>query len=360
MIKNKKIDTKIIEPNIKNFKKRKLEKVVKFNLEKNHKCLDYPLALYKIRNNNITISKDYYDIINKKDNRLEIMLNLFKKTIKWALKNNLNVPNIDIYFWIKDQVPYPDNNFNNFPLWVFAKPLNTNYILCPNNAFECFQLDKKYEGKCYDWDTLKENINKKCVKKFDKRYNKIYFKGVNTTKHNNNIRFNFFKLQFDKYNKLPLKVKLDAWKNYEPFYNVCDYKYLLNLPGKAPWSYRLQNCLLTKSIIINIDLEIFSNENNWYYKRYITFIDYIINYDDIINIKYVFNEDKGKNSLENKLEFNKVVKKLNNVYNYIKKNKKKYNLMTENAYKKVNKLTNERIYQSIYLMFCYQSQFKFL
>ena len=359
-LKNKKIDTSVIESYRKKFKKKKLEKVIRLNLENDHKMLKFPLGLYKIRNNDISISEDFKDIIIKQDNRLEIMLSLFKKTIKWALKNNLKVPNTDIYFWIKDEVPFLDNDFDNFPLWVFAKPLNTNFILCPNNAFECFQMEKKYKGKCYDWDALKEKINENCVKNIDKREDKIYFKGVNTTIKNNNIRYNFYKLQFNKYNKLPLEVKLDGFKKYEPFYNVCNYKYLLNLPGKAAWSYRLQNCLLTKSININIDLENFSDKDNWYNERYITFINYIVNYNYFINIKYIFNEDKGINSLENRLEFNKAVKKINNVYNYIKKNKKKYKIMTENAHKKVYKLTNERIYQSIYLMFCYQSQFKFV
>ena len=110
-----KIDLKKIDMYSKLFKKYIITKTTNKKLQK------FPLVLYTIKNNKIIINKKFTEIIDKKDERVCSMFNLFEKTIEWALKKKLKIPDINIYFWIMDNMPYLSNDLDDFPLWVFSK-----------------------------------------------------------------------------------------------------------------------------------------------------------------------------------------------------------------------------------------------
>jgi len=313
----------------------------------------FPLCLYNIRKGEVNINYKYKQILDKKDSRVYSTLNLFKKTIKWAKENNLLIPECDIYFWIMDKMPHLSNDLDDFPLWVYSKPIDKNYILSPNDSFECFQIDKKYRGKCYSWDEVKSKINQNCKIPYKKKKDIIYFKGARTTVRNSKIRENLEEIQEDV--KIPLKIDLNVWKNYEPIYNLCKYKILLDLPGRTPWSARTQFSHLMKSILIHIDSETITEE--YHDKRFINFCDYIVPRSDFIPITYKYYH---KDNEKNEIEFEKFIFKLENTYEKIKQNEEKYQKMSERAYEKMNKLTNERIYQCVYLMFTLNSKFKYI
>jgi len=346
--KNKKINLDAIDSYNKKWKVYITEEKFKKIPDKKN----FPLCLYTIKKGRVRINSKYNEILDKKDSRVYSTLNLFKKTIKWANENNLMVPDCDIYFWIMDKMPHLSNDLDNFPLWVYSKPIDKNYILSPNDSFECFHIDKKYKGKCYDWDEVKNKINKNCKIPFEKKKQIIYFKGARTTIRNSKLRENLEEIHRDL--KIPLKIDLDAWKKYEPIYNLCNYKILLDLPGRAPWSVRTQFLHLMKSILIHVDSESITDE--YHDKRFINFVDYIVPRRDFTSITYnYYHKDEEKNEQE----FQKFINKLEDTYKKIIQNEEKYQKISDRAYEKINTLTNERIYQCVYLMFTLNSKLNY-
>lgn len=317
----------------------------------------YQLVKYKIFNNKIYVDKEirkkYKD---KSDNRLEQNLNLIEKTIEYCKKNNLLIPNTTLYIWISDRVPWVSdeiNKYDNLPIFVYSKPKDSNFAIFPDNTFECFSIESKYNEKCYEWEIIKNKMIEynKIVKN---KENKIFFKGTNTTNLNHNIRKNLE--IYAKSNKNYI-IQLDAWNKYIPIYKFADYKILLNLPGRYPWSNRLKYLFLTKSLVININvITIFIDDNNIFIDdEWETLIDYILEKNDYINLTLKYYEYNGKNeNVKNKIlkmnerEFNKIISKINNIYNDFNINEKKYDKIIKNGYDKVSKLTMDRIYSYIY------------
>jgi hypothetical protein len=348
------------------------------------------LIEYNIFNNKVSV--DELHILNyrkKKDDRLEQLLSLIQKTIDYVVKNNLNVPDTTLFIWISDRFPYTIENIENFPVYVFARPINVKLPIFPDNTFECLSLDEKYSDQCNDWDYLKKLIVNKCQKKTKKK--QLYFKGTATTLNNSQIRekleiislvnqqiskygkinnkfieyikpkinkikdksfYNYILSEYQKkYTNLPVNVNLDAWKNYKPVYKMCDYKYLLNLPGHYQWSNRLKYLFLMKSHIININVKLIST--TYTDEKYISFIDYIVNkndYEEIVLKYYRQNQNLTVKTNElymkkNSIEFDKFINKLSEIY---AKLEKKSNGKINSGFNKINKLTNERIYHYIY------------
>ena len=296
-----------------------------------------------------------------KDDRIVHNLELLRKTVEWCKKNNLKIPNTSIYIWISDRFPYHTKNLETFPIYVYSKPVNVDLPIFPDNTFYCFNMNEKYRGRCYDWDEVKTEIIEKCDKKeFIQKKNYMYFKGqdsTNTTSHD--IRRKLFNkmLRRTRESQLPIEIYLDAWKNYQPIYKFCDYKFLFNLPGHYPWSNRLKYLLLMNSIIINVNIELINLEPKYIDKKYISFVDYVVNENDYIEILFKNYRvdwkvktpelDKKIKNLNEK-EFQKFIDTLIKIYDEFKKNPKKYEKMISNTRKKIEKLNNERVYSYIY------------
>jgi hypothetical protein len=105
-------------------------------------------------------------------------------------------------------------------------------------------------------------------------------------------------------------------KHRIPMETFCNYKYLLNLPGFQPWSYRFKYLFLMNSIVINIDLypHFKKNDPN---QEWRTFIDRLFeDGKDYVNI--IMNWFKH-DDLENKKELNNVLSRLNDIYKYYNK-----------------------------------------
>jgi hypothetical protein len=264
------------------------------------------------------------------------------------------VPNTTLYIWISDHTPWIEKQlFNNLPIFVYAKSIDQKYPIFPDNSFECLSLEEKYGLKCYNWDEIKDktiDYNKKVKTKI----NKIFFKGTRTTQYNHKLRENLEIYSKKKQNYL---IELDAWKKYIPIYKFGDYKILLNLPGHYPWSNRLKYLFLTKSLVINVNvIGIFIDDNKIEIgNKWETFIDYIVDSNDYINLVLKYYNYYGQNDnirkeiiKMNEREFNKIVNKINKIYDDFNINEKKYEKIIKNGYEKVSQLTMERIYSYIY------------
>jgi hypothetical protein len=117
-------------------------------------------------------------------------------------------------------------------------------------------MKKKYEGKCYDWDEVKNIIKKNKyakLKNFELKKNVIFFKGTATTKKTFKLREDLE--EYARKRKDFLEIKLDGWQHYEPVENFSKYKFLLNLPGHYHWSNRLKYLFLMKSFVINVNTQ---------------------------------------------------------------------------------------------------------
>jgi hypothetical protein len=359
------------------------------------------LVKFEFKGGKLSFDTKLIDIYEEeKDNRFLHTVLMFKKTLLFCKKNKLEVPDCTFFIFISDRFPF-SSNLTEYPIFLYAKPIDINMPLFPDNTFECLNLDQKYTGKCYNWDDIKELMNSKCMQNVPIN-NIIYFKGSPThpirkdlAKFSSKIYPDYKsdkledkkdsksdkkedkkedKLE-DKNNKktienLPLWIKLDAWKNFEPIYEFCKYTHLLNLPGHYPWSNRFKYLFLTNSYIINVNAKLISLDKKYTNEIFNSFIDILLTKDDYINIDLnyykVSNSDYVPKELiiecykKNKMEFNKLIKQLTKIYNDVLINPAKYNEIQKRGHNIISKLTMDDIYWYIYYSLVKLSKIEFV
>jgi hypothetical protein len=329
----------------------------------------YPMVKYIIRDGNVSVNANInnmnYDentidgVIKFGDDRVTHTFNLIKKALYYVKARGLPIPNTTLHIWISDRFPWYKNYADYIPIYICGKPANTNYLLFPDAAFECITKKQKYGNDCYDWDGSKKFI-KEYVDHLTHKINKIYFKGVPTTRNNTNIRENL-EWYSKKTNGAWLDIRLDAWSNYQSMEEFSQYKYLLNLPGHYPWSNRLRYLFLMKSLVINVDVKTV-REGKYEDAPWVSLINYIvrpnIHYHNLVLTYYKIDKnDKEKRKELNLREFEKIKKQLSEIYHA--KNKEKNEVMVKKGFDRVNKLKNKHIYMYIYNCILKNSKIKF-
>jgi hypothetical protein len=245
--------------------------------------------------------------------RSENILKLFRLALNKINKNNNKLRNFVCYFTINDYTIS-----KKLPIFAFAKPINSVGILIPDWTF--ITLDNNVITS--NWDDTKNAINNSKIKEKD---NVIFFQGANTSKIIRSVRE--YKSDIRENIKL-LSVNNDKFivKIDEPPTPVTDwvkYKYLLDLPGAYPWSVRLKELLLMKSMVIKVDID----------KPWVNFYSPLLKPNvDYIQIKYN-NEDEPK-----KLA-NDVYRKILQNYKYMEQHPNKMKNVINSGYKNMNKLT---------------------
>ena len=277
-----------------------------------------------IQNNNIT----YYNING--DTRKKHIINILNNMKKYIIESGKNLPNLIAYFYICDTYSY---EYQDLPFFVLAKPQNRKGILFPDDTFFCH----KFENECDDWDTIKKTIINKCNNiSIKDKIDEIYFKGANTGKDKHNLRF-----MLSQEKNLPLNIKLS--EKYTPMYSFCKYKYLLNLPGHQPWSYRFKYLFLMNSFIINVAVIQHYNEFEKN-EKWLNFFDVIFEPNtDYIEIEYNWYENK-----DNSNEYNKLINKLDDTYKYYNSNPEEFQSIITNGFNKINNITNNLILEMLY------------
>ena len=238
------------------------------------------------------------------------------------------------------------------PICVFAQPNNNNYILIPDCTFHNNSEDVRYGINGITWEEQKALFKKKTTDKKDI----IFFKGMNTTIYNHNLR-EYIKNSLDSETDIIFKnamyYKWLTKYNYESVDTFTKYKFLLNLPGRYPWSTRLKYLYLSKGFIINVRVKTLGDGDEDYYKSFIDLIVpdtlcfninmtyYYYDYDK--DIKYNKNNKKDTTNNQDTKEY--TYEKLNNaeclkVYNKIKKIYYKYKNQNPNNNKNVIKSYN--------------------
>jgi len=345
------------------------ENYYKSRTEKN-KDMKYPLVKYTIKDKKVYIKVDWIEnfltkdeLAQETDKRIEQIYNMINNTIKFI---NKPIPDTDLYFWISDRVPWYNNIDKRFPIFVYAKPINTHFILFPDNTFDCMTEDAKYSTQCLTWDETKKGILKNSsLIDNNKKNNVMFFKGTATTRLNSHIRENLCEISNNTESKW-LSVKLDGWESYMPMNKFCEYTILLNLPGRYPWSNRFKYLFLMNSLVINIDVFSIDTEHIEFEPEWITFINLLVrpnkHYINIL-MKYYYShnkEEKEKNKQLNHTEFQYVFNKLKKIYDDFKNDNTKYQKIITKGYEKISKLTNSDIYEYIYNCIIYNSKVNFI
>lgn len=264
-------------------------------------------------------------LFNNGDNRKNKIFEIVKRNIK----NLKNLPNFFIPFYVSDTHFYQNNDI---PFFVEAKPGNKKGILYPDQNYYYISI----ENNDFTYDEFKDILKKhKCSNQKDKK-DIIYFSGGNTGADKHNIRMKLNEIVNDEENNT-IKNNYDININtqFVPMYDFCKFKYLLNLPGHQPWSYRMTKILLMNSLIFDVSiLQTYIDDKN---EKWVQFYsDYFKPGEDYIEIKYYWTE-----SLTSDMEVYNIYNELNKLHKYYNENNEEYKKITYSATKKANELNNE-------------------
>lgn len=307
-----------------------------------YKVHEYPMLQITINNSSVT-----HKSAMGNDQRVLEACKLVKNTVDYAIKHKLPVPNTTLYLWVSDSYPYdlPDLD-KKFPIMTYCNPRDMGYIIFPDATLTCLQMLKKYHGECNDFNTVKDLIIKNQV---SEKIPIIYFKGTSTTVRQGRLREDFERLAKGSEDA---SISLDAWQKFEPLYGWSKYKWLLNLPGRFPWSNRLIWLFLTKSGVINVDLSI--TAATYKEEPYDIFINLIVEPNvDYVNIESKYTNRISSNTTPTSEDLTTQFKENKNIYDRVVSTVKsitdsQYYNMIESAYKKVNSINNDVIHQYVY------------
>jgi hypothetical protein len=275
---------------------------------------------------------------------------ILNKTLEYARRHGLPIPTTTIHIWVSDSHPYyVDKIYERFPIMTYCNPSNMSYIMFPEITFSCLSLANAWKGECRDFNALKEII---IAHHTDKKINKVFFKGTATTKTQGRLREDLAVISAADKTKF-LSVALDGdGDSYEPLYNWCKYKWLLNLPGHYPWSNRFKFLFLMKSVVVNVDV---STVGRGYTDGpYMTIANLFVTPDvDYINIESAFDNkirpganpsaaDIAAQFAENSRVHQEIVRRTSAM------TAAQYKKMSESGFKKMSAITNDVIYLYVY------------
>ena len=275
---------------------------------------------------------------NKGDSRKKIIVKIITQIFKDILHNSDDKQHIDdmfIPFYICDTHYYHNEEI---PFFVESKPRNAKGILFPDSSNFNIKLNNKIIHYNNFINILK---HKKCTNIQDKKPI-IYFSGADTGHNKHNIRWKLKEIIAENKDS-NYKIHID--EGYYPMYDFCKYKYLLNLPGHQPWSYRLMKILPMGSLVIDVNvLQYFNETSNQHNEQWIQcYVDFFKKDIDYIQIDYPWIEKKTKNS-----NVYQLYEQINQIFNFFQQNSSKYNKITKSAVSKSNML-NEQVYHDTFI-----------
>ncbi len=254
------------------------------------------------------------------DNRKKVIVNFLIPILKKIKNKNMN---LFIPFYISDTHFYHDNDI---PFFVESKPRNKKGITFPDSN----NLAMKLEDKTINYDEFMKIIYEKKCQNESKKKPLIFFSGANTGADKHNVR-------------MTLKNISEKDKNYEifvdetyfPLYHFCEYKYLLNLPGHQPWSYRLTKILPMGSLVIDVNVLQQYSDIKEYNEQWIQcYVDFFKKDEDYIQIDYPWIENRTSDDYVYKLYY-----QINQVYKYYQENGDEYKKIVKNAERKSNMMS---------------------
>lgn len=322
------------------------------------------------------------------DDRVLRNENLINQTVQYAKRQGLPVPKTKLHIWVSDRQPWMLGGVDKLvPIYVYAAPAGSRFILFPDNSFDCLEVSKKYDKAGLNWDQIKSRIKENLV--VDKKP-VIFFKGTPTTIKHSKLREqmylnatnntlcsgteNLFKpsnshsikdievilagdIKHDKHiTSDKMIIQLDAWKSYVPVWEFTKYKYLLNLPGHYPWSNRMKYLFMTRSLVINVSVTTVGSD--YVDEPFETIISYIFKQGtDYLDYNMTYFVPKNRHALQTCTE---QITENNRVYNAILStvdvSDSTYDKITNSAYGKANELNLDHICKYIYRLILFNAE----
>ncbi len=306
-----------------------------FSIQNFYKILDCPNKNDKYDNTDLFLfivihNSKLYILYKKGDNRKKRIISIFTKILKelFSMKNLMNslknIKSTFIPFYVSDTHFYHNNDL---PFFVEARPENKKGILYPDQNFYYITMT----NNIVNYDQFKSILQKDgCDKR--RKLPIVFFRGANTGADKHNIRM---KLKDITETKQDPRFEIHVREEYLPMTTFCDYKYLLNLPGHQPWSYRFSKILAMDSLVFNVSVLQSYDGGKSFNQKWIQFFDeFFINGKDYVEIDYPWIEDKtGYNDVSS------IYNRLSGLYNYYQTHTDLYKNIVKNARQKTDLIT---------------------
>ncbi len=274
----------------------------------------------------IVYNNKLYTLYPHTDSRKKIITSVVMNILKKLLLKYSVLPNMFIPFYISDTHFYKNNDL---PFFVEARPKNEKGILYPDQNFYNIFMNNNF----INYDEFKNILKTHKCNSISKQ-NIIYFRGANTGSDKHNMRMKLKNIVQEKKNN---SIQIHIKEEYVPMYEFCKYKYLLNLPGHQPWSYRFSKILPMNSLVFHINVLQSYDNGKTYNKKWIQCFDEIfVPNKDYIEIDYKWIENKTNDS-----NIIQVYNDLVSLFNYYEKNHSLYTKIIKSASKKSNLITNQ-------------------
>jgi len=292
-----------------------------FNKESKRILRDGKHIKIVISNNEFKIEHDYRMVDTH--NRIPSARNFIENTLKYVKTNNLDSIDGEYIMRFSDSC-----DFNiNIPSISYVKPKNVKGFLFPD--FNMHKLEEK-----------KATFNEKC-KNIHKK-NQIYFKGNDTSKNKTQIREKLEPLSDDI-------LSVDLFTDKKPYYNICEYKYVLDIPGNYPWSVRLIELYMSGSLPLRINFYNTEVKNNktYKYEQWIQFYELMFpENESYINFVY---EQNNSDVMSDEV-VNKIKNDLIETFNYYNEHPELSDAIIKKNSEKIDDFSLEHIYYYIYQM----------
>lgn len=94
------------------------------------------------------------------DDRVVRNESMINQTIQYAKKNGLPVPKTKLHVWVSDRQPWGRLNEvdKSVPVYLYAAPRNSRFILFPDNTYDLLEISRKYSGTGLNWDQIKSKF----------------------------------------------------------------------------------------------------------------------------------------------------------------------------------------------------------
>ena len=174
----------------------------------------------------------------------------------------------------------------------------------------------------------------------------LFFRGADTTTFNHRLRgYIRQRLQSERDAEFrhAMVYEFLTDKNYESAAEFQRYKFLLNLPGRYPWSTRLKYLYLCRSFIINVRVFVKGDAVDDHYH---SFIDVFVPDELCINVDMTFYYEDGhtgKFSARNEAECARVYEEIQRIYHTHRGRDPATDARVLRAYALVNGLTEATI-----------------
>jgi hypothetical protein len=248
------------------------------------------------------------------------------------------LPPVRFYVYICDTYCY---EHRDLPLFVIAKPSNREGILIPDDSFV------GWEQSC---STIRQNS---CS--YETKMPIIYFKGARTgvkqhvaQKHNTVIVDQKWGTRciFEAHATSSKIMQIKIEGPQEHMHTWCKYKYLLNLPGCQPWSYRFKYLLTMQSLVIDIVVhQQYDSDTSDYNTRWDNFFDGFIRHNrDYVQVplRWVQGDDA-----HNEREHTRVIQRVYKIFAYFETHEQAYRDMVGSCTRRLQRISQAAVYHGM-------------